>query len=96
MKPATKAQKEWMERVRRLGCRVCRNLNLGDTPAAIHHCLTGAGGRKDHWKVLPLCHYHHQGEQGIHTLGRKVWQAKYGTEEQLMQQVREELSFVNQ
>jgi hypothetical protein len=96
MKQATKAQKEWMDRVRSLGCRVCRNLGLGETPASTHHCLTGAGGSRDHWKVLPLCHFHHQGEQGIHTLGRKVWQAKYGTEEQLMQQVREELSWLNQ
>lgn len=65
MKAPTKSQRARWERIRELGCSVCL------MPAAIHHCETGGGGRKDHDKVAALCYIHHQGERGIHTLGRK-------------------------
>jgi len=77
----TKEQKAKWEKMRALGCVLC-----GAT-ASIHHCGTGMGGRKDHDKVAPLCHEHHQGKQGIHTLGRKRWQQIYGTEQELMAKV---------
>jgi len=35
----------------------------------------------------PLCYCHHQGEDGIHTIGRKKWQAKYGTEQELFEKI---------
>lgn len=80
----TKQQALW-DKLREFGCVICR------APAAIHHCFTGAGGRKDHDKVLPLCHYHHQGDQGIHTLSRRIWEEKYSTETELLEKVRKEL-----
>lgn len=80
----TKAEKEWQARVRELGCIVCRRKGLGETPASIHHAGTGAGGRRDDMKVLPLCPRHHAGKDGIHYLGRKVWQRIYGTETELL------------
>jgi hypothetical protein len=58
----------------------------------VHHCFTGAGGRKDHFKVIPLCHYHHQGKEGIHTLGRKKWQAAYWAEADLLDEVQKILA----
>jgi len=30
-----------------------------------------------------ICHTHHQGEQGIHYLGNKTWEKKFGTQEEL-------------
>lgn len=80
-KHRTASQTERWNRIRALGCIICGQ------PAAIHHCGTGSGGRKDHSKVLPLCHTHHQGLDGIHTLGRKLWQERYGTEEELIERV---------
>lgn len=77
-KTPTKAEKSHMESVRALGCIICGGV------AAVHHALTGMGGRKNHMKVLPLCWTHHQGPDGIHTLSRKVWQALYGTELELL------------
>lgn len=82
------------ERVRELGCVVCRNLGWGETPAAVHHALTGRGGRKDETKLLPLCFTHHQGSMGIHTLSRRTWQERYGTETELLKQIAEELGEV--
>lgn len=75
-------------RIAALGCIVsgCRH------SACIHHALTGMGGRKNHLKVLPLCYDHHQGKEGIHTLSRRVWEKKFGTEEYLLEKVEKLLS----
>lgn len=73
-----------MLHVAELACVVC-----GSWPVAVHHALTGGlgHGRKNHMLVLPLCFSCHQGERGIHTLGRKAWQAKYGMESELLEKV---------
>jgi len=85
----TKAQKQYMDMVASFGCIVCWNLGHSDTPAMVHHTLTGGGGRRDDDMILGLCHLHHQGRDGIHTIGRKKWHAEYGTETELMQQTKE-------
>lgn len=86
-KSATKSDKEFMGRVAALGCIICKQ------PATIHHIRKGMGmgQRNTHRKILPLCHNHHQGKEGIHTLGTKTWQAKYGDEEMLLSRVMTEL-----
>lgn len=86
-KALTVAEKKHHEKVRELGCIVFECFN----PAAIHHIGTGMGGRKDHMRVIPLCHLHHQGKQGIHTLSRRIWQKIYGYEEELLMKVQHRL-----
>lgn len=73
-KAPTKKQRSRWERIRELGCSVCKGI------AEIHHALTGMGGRKDHDLVFALCNFHHTGLRGIHKMGRRAWQATYGTE----------------
>lgn len=85
MKP-TKKQLEMWDRLREHGCAICRNPYVH-----IHHCGTGAGGRKNHDFVLPLCEAHHTGKEGIHSLGRKKWQALYGTEQELLDKLLDRL-----
>jgi hypothetical protein len=82
----TKEEREHMAAVGQLPCIICNAW-----PVSVHHALTGAGGRKNHMKVLPLCYGHHQGKEGIHTIGRKKWQEKYGTETELLKKVKEKL-----
>lgn len=93
MSSKTKEERLHLMRTVELGCCVCKNLGHPDTVAMIHHIRHGQGmsQRASHFEVLPLCHYHHQGEEGIHTLGRRRWEAKFGTELQLLEQVRAEL-----
>ncbi|HET8685636.1 MAG TPA: hypothetical protein VFM18_03095, partial [Methanosarcina sp.] len=73
----------------RSGCIVCRIVHGVITPANIHHATgikyraTGKKASDDH--VLPLCHFHHQGQQGIHTIGMRTWEAMFGTQEYLME-----------
>ncbi|MFP2504480.1 Ref family recombination enhancement nuclease [Buttiauxella gaviniae] len=94
-----KAEREHLSRVASLGCVVCRNLNLGETPAEIHHCSSGTGlsVRADNYHVIPLCHIHHRtGGHGvaIHA-GRLTWEHNFGNELKLLMQVNEDLGLIN-
>jgi len=80
---------QWMQKVAELGCILCRRLELGETPACLHHPKTG-GKRASNWDVIPLCPYHHQGKDGVHGLSRRKFEAFYGvTEMELLQQVKD-------
>ena len=77
-------QKKHYDKVARLGCLLCRYLNLGETPAEIHH-IRRFGGKRDLAPVIGLCPEHHRGNTGVHGLGRKGFEKKYGvTEEDLL------------
>lgn len=89
---ATKAERQYMDRVARLGCIVCRNEFGVYTEAGIHHIRSGQGGaqRASNYEVLPLCGAHHQtGGHGvaIHA-GQQTWESLYGTELELLAQVQ--------
>lgn len=93
----TKAEQLHMSKVARLGCVVCRNEGLGETPASLHHIREGQGGamRASNFEVLPLCPMHHQhGGHGvaIHA-GQETWEAKYGTERELLEQTWREVGY---
>jgi Recombination enhancement, RecA-dependent nuclease len=88
----TKAEKQYMGKVAELGCILCKHLNLGETPAELHHPRTGtgAGRRASNMDVIPLCPEHHRGNSGLHGMGRKAFEKYYGiTELQLMEKVQE-------
>lgn len=64
-----------------LSCIVC-----SIRPVQCHHAVGGSifvrlgpRGRHKHsdFLALPLCHAHHQGKQGIHTLGVQTWEAQF-------------------
>ena len=65
---------------------MCRNQGYYGSPAEIHHLLTGKGiGHKNSDDLtIPLCYHHHRGEHGIHTLGKRRWEEKYGLELDLL------------
>lgn len=85
-KNATKAEREHMTRVAGLGCVIC-----GDV-AQVHH-ITGAGMglRASHYDTYPLCLLHHTGSEGIHTIGIKTWQARFGYEREFLAQTKQVL-----
>jgi hypothetical protein len=67
-----------------LGCCICGQ------PPQIHH-LTGVkyrgmGQKADDCYTIPLCMNHHTGAEGVHTIGKKTWEAKYRTQEELLEQ----------
>jgi hypothetical protein len=82
---ATKHEKERYRKISELGCSLCRYLQLGETPAELHHIRRG--GVRSKSPVIPLCTYHHRGSNtSIHGMGRKRFEQEYGiTEEQLLE-----------
>jgi hypothetical protein len=82
--PNAKEKKHW-ERVKKVGC-ITHNLEC-EGILTKHHTGTGAGGRKNHMKVLPLCWEHHLGDHGINSLtgamSRREWERAYATEAEL-------------
>lgn len=91
-----KSEKDYLNRVASLGCIVCKNLGYGVTPAHVHHIRTGKGmgQRASNYETIPLCPTHHQhGGHGvaIHA-GQKTWEANFGTEIELLEQVKQELN----
>ena len=90
-KNKTKYEREYLLKDSNLGCIVCGQ------PATIHH-LTGSkyrgmGKKASHYDVIPLCPNHHQhGGYGVaFHAGQKVWEAKYGTQEELLEKVKRKL-----
>ena len=91
---ATKAERDHMGAVAALGCVVCRNLGFGGTPAEVHHIGNGTLGKKaSNFETIPLCDVHHRnGGHGVAVhAGRKTFEARYGTERELLEQTRREL-----
>ena len=82
----------YMGRIADLGCIVCRNAGLGVTPAQIHHIREGQGmaQRADNFLVIPLCQDHHTGKDSIHG-DRQMFQARYGSELDLLAQTISEV-----
>ena len=88
-------EKLYLDKVANLGCVVCRNLGLGPTPAQLHHVREGQGlsQRASHFLVIPLCLLHHTGGahgESFHS-GPQVFEAKYGSELELLAQTYEEV-----
>ena len=91
-KRPTVEEKKYMSQVADYGCIACHQDGL-NVPAEIHHIRkhTGMGLRPSHFNILPLCASHHRtGKISVH-LGKKAFESKYGTEEQLQKQLRERI-----
>lgn len=83
-KKPTKDVQEQYKKMVDFGCVVCKKHFGVFTEPCIHH-FTGAGmGLKSVDKFIPLCHAHHQGQEGIHHIGKHTWEAKYGTQKELL------------
>ena len=65
------------ERLRYLHGKPC-TVNGCAYPGNVHHIHDGGQPPND-WHTIPLCHLHHQGLLGVHTLGRKAWEKDYGS-----------------
>ena len=83
----TKEERAHLDRVASLPCAVC-----GRHGVHVHHIRTGIGmGRRaTHFQTIPLCPEHHQGNTGIHGMGRKAFERHHGiTELELLARVEE-------
>ena len=79
-----------MARVAALGCIVCRNEGFGHSQPTLHHVRI-RGAKTDNMKVIPLCPPHHLqqfGPDAFH-FDSRGWQERFGTQEELLEQIRE-------
>ena len=73
--------------IARTGCICCWLDGHGWVEPSLHH-VRNLGGKRKNCVVLPLCHRHHQGVDGIHT-SKDAFRGKYGREEVLYELVRQ-------
>lgn len=84
-RPPTPEERAYMAYVKTKPC-VINNIECGGRTCA-HHVGVRLGDSKNHQKLMPLCEAHHDcnGVNGVafHATGRKTWESKYGTENEL-------------
>ena len=78
-----KEEKKHYAKIAQLGCSLCRHLGYGETPCEIHH-IRRFGGKRENAEVIGLCPEHHRGNTGVHGLGRKGFESRYGIDEQTL------------
>lgn len=96
----TRAERERIERISRLGCVACAKLDIVNVGTDIHHILDG-GIRMGHGFTICLCPGHHRGVWGPEQIeiipvekrisisdGRPLFYAVYGSEQELWQRVQ--------
>lgn len=85
-------EKRHLKRVVGLGCIIC------GASAVPHHIRdisagTGMGYKASDFETIPLCNPHHtSGGYGMaYHAGPEIWEANFGTQQELLAQVRDEL-----
>jgi len=89
----TKAEKLHYDKVARLGCILCRQLQvkeINDSPTEIHH-VRRYGGKRSQAPIIGLCAYHHRlGDNSYHALGAKGFERYWGiSPEELIEKTKE-------
>lgn len=78
-----KETKKHYDKIASLGCVLCLFLGLGETRPQIHH-IRRYGGKRDNAPVIPLCFSHHTGNEGVHGLGAKGFEKRYGISQEFL------------
>ena len=83
------AEKKHFDKLSQIGCIVCHREGFGYTMPVIHHLRHNVGlALRSHFLLaIPLCPLHHtNGGYGVafHS-GKKAFEAKYGTETELLE-----------
>jgi hypothetical protein len=77
-----KSRQKRFDALSEVGCAICGR------PPQIHHLIgiahRGMGQKAGDEYTIPLCMDHHTGPEGIHTLGKRAWESKYGDQEYLL------------
>jgi len=94
---STKNEKKSLDKIARLGCILCSEvLGIEGSEAELHHCRR-YGSVRSASPILPLCPEHHRGNSGVHGLGTKGFEVKWGvTYEKLLEAVNKRLGKGNE
>jgi hypothetical protein len=83
----TQAEVAWVKAILNYGCIACRKDGYGYEPASVHHLIKG-GKRMGHLFTIPLCIQHHQYGAISRHRNHKGFNAKYGTEMELYEEMK--------
>ena len=88
----TKDEKKRFNQIAELGCILCSEiLGFEGTPSELHH-IRRHGDVRSASPVIPLCPEHHRGNSGVHGLGAKGFEKKWGiSQEALLERVNQRL-----
>lgn len=80
----TKAEHIHKGKLAQLGCMACRRIHGPHDPGPVelHHLRTGGWGKGGFKTLIPLCFLHHRGDWGVHGLGTKAFERRYGFTQQ--------------
>lgn len=92
----TKDEKKRLNKIAELGCILCSEvLGFTGTPSELHH-VRRYGAKRITSPILPLCPEHHRGNSGVHGLGIKGFEKKWGIScEELLERVDQRLGKEN-
>ena len=91
-KRPTVEEKKYMSQVADYGCVACEQDGLV-RPAEIHHIRkhTGMGLRPSHFDTIPLCSGCHRTNKISVHLGKREFERRYGTEQEILEKVNREI-----
>jgi hypothetical protein len=85
----------YLDRVAALGCCIC------GLPAQIHHAVGGSvseagfvrgmGRKTPDDCAIPLCEWHHTGAEGLHKIGVREWERRFGPQMTMLEATRDRL-----
>ena len=80
----TNDEKRHKAKLADMACMICERI-YGQHPGGnvtLHHLRSGGWGKGDYRTLIPLCYNHHQGAEGIHTMGTKAWERHFDVSQQ--------------
>ena len=76
----TKDEKKHKDKLSQMACVICERIHgqHAGGNVELHHLRAGGWGKGSYLTLFPLCFNHHQGREGIHTMGTKAWERVFG------------------
>lgn len=86
---ANKKEQQWLDWITLQGCMV-HDHNCG---GGLHRHHLTRGRKKNHFRTIPLCAYHHHWSSPLpigdaYHKGTKPWERKHGSQEQMLIELR--------
>ena len=91
-KRPNKVERERLKTISEMPCYACF-IDGKEVSSEVHHIRnhTGMGLRPSHFDTIPLCSGHHRTNKISVHLGKKEFERRYGTEQEILEKVNREI-----
>ena len=91
-KRPNKVERERLKTIGEMPCYACFQEGK-EVSSEVHHIRkhTGMGLRPSHFDTIPLCSGHHRTNKISVHLGKKEFERRYGTEQEILEKVNREI-----